>query len=68
MYLTTWADVLNQSLQGLTWGVIQFVPNLLVAILIFIIGWVVGAGLGRLVAQVIGAIKPPGVTKARKFI
>ena len=57
MYLTTWADVLNQSLMGLTWGVVQFVPNLLIAILIFIIGWIVGAGLGRLVAQVIGVIK-----------
>lgn len=57
MYLTTWADVLNQSLLGLTWGLIQFVPNLLVAILIFIIGWVVGAVLGRLVTQVIVAIK-----------
>lgn len=57
MYLTTWADVLNQSLSNLAWGVVQFVPNLLVALLIFIIGWIVGAGLGRLVAQAIDAIK-----------
>lgn len=57
MFLTTWADVLNQSLMDMFWGVSQFVPTLLVAILIFIIGWVVGAGLGRLVAQVIDAIK-----------
>jgi hypothetical protein len=33
------------------------VPNLLVAIIIFVIGWLVGAGLGRLVAQVIASIK-----------
>lgn len=32
-------------------------PNLLVAIIIFVIGWLVGAGLGRLVAQVIASIK-----------
>lgn len=57
MFLTTWADVLNSSLQGLFWGVVQFVPNLIVAVIIFIIGWLVGAGLGRLVAQVISAIK-----------
>ncbi len=57
MFLTTWADVLNQSLQSLFWGLVQFVPNLLVAIIIFIIGWLVGAGLGRLVAQVITALK-----------
>lgn len=57
MFLTTWADVLNNSLQSLFWGIVQFVPNLLVAIIIFIVGWLVGAGLGRLVAQVIAAIK-----------
>ena len=56
MYLTTWADVLTQSLQSLTYGVIQFVPNLLIALLIFIIGWVVGTGLGRLVEQVMDSI------------
>ncbi|MGE5541272.1 MAG: mechanosensitive ion channel family protein [Bacillota bacterium] len=57
MFLTTWADVLNQSLQSLFWGLVQFLPNLLVAIIIFIIGWLIGAGLGRLVAQVIASIK-----------
>ncbi len=57
MFLSTWADVLNSSLQSLFWGLVQFVPNLLAAIIIFIVGWLVGAGLGRLVAQVISAIK-----------
>lgn len=57
MFLTTWADVLNQSLQNLFWGLVQFVPNLVVAVLIFVVGWLVGAGLGRLVAQVIAAVK-----------
>lgn len=57
MFLTTWADVLNQSLQSLFWGLVQFIPNLVVAIVIFVVGWLIGAGLGRLVAQVIAAIK-----------
>lgn len=57
MFLTTWADVLNQSLQSLFWGLVQFLPNLVVAIVIFLVGWIVGAGLGRLVAQVIASIK-----------
>jgi hypothetical protein len=57
MFLTTWADVLNQSLQSLFWGLVQFIPNLVVAIVIFLIGWLIGAALGRLVAQVIAAIK-----------
>ncbi|MDB5189570.1 MAG: small-conductance mechanosensitive ion channel [Parcubacteria group bacterium] len=57
MFLTTWADVLNNSLQSLFWGLVQFIPNLIVALVIFIVGWLVGAGLGRLVAQVVAAIK-----------
>jgi hypothetical protein len=57
MYFTTWADVLNQSLQSVFWGLVQFLPNVIVAVLIFVVGWLIGAGLGRLVAQVIASIK-----------
>ncbi len=64
MYLTTWADVLNQSLQGMFWGVTQFVPTLLVAILIFVIGWVFGSILGRMVAQVVDALKVDNALRA----
>ncbi|KND51610.1 MAG: Small-conductance mechanosensitive ion channel-like protein [Parcubacteria bacterium C7867-007] len=57
MFLYSWADVLTQSFQNLSWGIIQFLPNLLAAVIIFVLGWVIGALLGRLVAQVISAIK-----------
>ncbi|MEK7100819.1 MAG: hypothetical protein AAB921_01855 [Patescibacteria group bacterium] len=57
MFFTTWADVLTISFQNLFWGLVQFIPNLVVAVIIFVIGWLVGAGLGRLVAQVIGALR-----------
>ncbi len=57
MLLTTWGDVLTQSFQGLWFGIVSFVPNLIVAVVIFILGWMIGSLLGRLVAQVIKAIK-----------
>ena len=57
MFFTTWADVLTIAFQNLFWGLVQFIPNLVVAVIIFIIGWLVGAGLGRLVAQVIGSLR-----------
>ena len=57
MLLTTWADVLTQSFQSLTYGLVLFIPNLVVALIIFIIGWLFGMVLGRLVAQVIKAIR-----------
>lgn len=57
MLFTTWADVLTQSFQNLFYGLIAFVPNLLAAIIIFVIGWLIGAGLGKVVAQVVTSIR-----------
>lgn len=48
---------MTQSFQGLWFGIINFVPNLVVAVVIFILGWMIGSVLGRLVAQVIKAIR-----------
>ncbi len=57
MVFTTWADVLSQSFQNLFYGVVAFVPNLVVAVVIFAVGWLVGVGLGRVVAQVVNALR-----------
>jgi len=57
MILRTWGEVLTESFQDLWLGVMGFVPNLVVAIIIFVAGWIVGALLGRLVAQIIKALK-----------
>ncbi len=57
MVFTTWADVLSQSFQNLFYGSVAFIPNLVVAIVIFIVGWLVGVGLGRVVAQIVTALR-----------
>ncbi|MFZ2167616.1 MAG: hypothetical protein WAV50_01960 [Minisyncoccia bacterium] len=57
MVLTTWADVLSQSFYNLFNGVVAFVPNLVVAIVIFIVGWLVGVGVGRVVTQIVSALR-----------
>ncbi len=57
MLFTTWADVLTQSFQNLFYGLIAFIPNLVAAIIIFVIGWLIGAGLAKVVAQVISSIR-----------
>ena len=38
-------------------GWFLFVPNLVVAVVIFILGWIIGSVLGRLVSQVVKAIR-----------
>ncbi len=57
MLLQTWQQVLTYSFQNLWLGVVSFVPNLVVALVILIIGWLIGAVLGRAVAQVFKSLK-----------
>ena len=64
MVLTTWADVLSQSFQNLFYGLVAFVPNLIMAIVIFIVGWLVGVGVGRVVAQIVNALRIDQALKA----
>ncbi len=53
----TWGDVFNSSLQDLWWGFIQFAPRLILAIVFFVIGWVVGNLVAKAFEHVIGALK-----------
>lgn len=68
--VTTWADVLSQSFAGLFNGLIMFIPNLVVALVIFIVGWLIGVGVGRVVKQVVDALRvdqalrPTGIERA----
>jgi hypothetical protein len=57
MFLTTWAQVLQASFENLLFGLVGFIPNLVVAVIIFVIGWLIGVGLGRVVAQVVNALR-----------
>jgi hypothetical protein len=53
----TWGDVFNASLQSLWWGFIQFAPKLILAIIFFIIGWVLGSLIAKAFEQVFSALK-----------
>jgi hypothetical protein len=57
MTIATWSDVLSLSFKNLWLGVVGFVPNLVVAIVIVLLGWGIGALLGRVVSQIIKAIR-----------
>ena len=57
MTIATWSDVLSLSFKNLWLGVIGFVPNLVIAIVIVLLGWGIGVLLGRVVSQVVKAIK-----------
>src|SRR3989344_2131923 len=57
MLLQDWAVVFTTAFQDMWSGIVDFVPRLVVALIIFIIGWVLGVALGRVVAQIFRAVK-----------
>jgi ABC-type multidrug transport system fused ATPase/permease subunit len=63
----TWGDVLRASFQDIWVGVANFIPSLIAAIVLFLVGWLIAVILGRLVAQVIKAIKLDTALKGAGF-
>ena len=58
MYIfQSWGDAFTLALQNVWVSFASFVPRLLFAIILFIIGWVVAVVIGRAIAQVISALK-----------
>lgn len=57
MLIDTWSQVLNASFTGLWLGVVGFIPNLVVAIIIFVVGWVIGVVVEMAIAHFMKMIK-----------
>ncbi len=55
--MTTWGQVLTLSFQNLWLGIVSFVPNLIIAIIILILGWLIGALFGRAIWQVFRSLR-----------
>lgn len=57
MILDTWGQVLNASFQALWVGVITFIPNLVVALVILCVGWAIGALISKGISHFMKMIK-----------
>lgn len=57
MIITTWGDALTASFRDLWMGVVAYVPNFIIAIIIFVLGWIVGMIVGRGVEQIFKSIR-----------
>jgi len=72
MIVSQSAGVLQSSFTDLWYTVVQFLPAILAAVVIFIIGWIVGIVLYRIVDQVVkvlridDALKAAGLNEAAK--
>lgn len=56
--------MLAGTFESLWVDVVNIIPNLLVAIALILLGWIVGAGVGKLVAQVISTLKVDSVLRS----
>lgn len=61
------SEILASSFNELWAGVINFLPELIVALVIFVLGWVIGALLGRAVDQIVQALKLDSALKGAGF-
>ena len=57
MVANTWGEVLANSFTNLWNGIISFIPNIIIAIIIFVIGWLIGIFIDKLVRQAFHAMK-----------
>lgn len=61
---TNWGDVFNASLQSLWYGFVQFTPKFVVAVVFFVVGWVLGNLVAKAIEQIFGALKIDNVFKS----
>jgi small-conductance mechanosensitive channel len=64
MLLQTWSDVLVSSFQDLWQELIAYVPNILVSIIIFVVGWVFASLVGKWIASLIRSLKLDSVLQS----
>jgi len=57
MLAQTWGEVLYSSLQGLWFGVVAFLPKLILAIIVLLIGWLIADLIKKGLVKLIEAIK-----------
>jgi small-conductance mechanosensitive channel len=55
--LNTWAQILARTVEQMWVDVAAIVPSLLVALVLLILGWIVGGGLAKIVAQLVETLK-----------
>lgn len=55
--MSNWYTATVNALQGLWEAFLMFIPNLLGAIIILIIGWFISVGIGKLVTEILKKIK-----------
>jgi hypothetical protein len=57
MFVQNWGEVFTNSLQGIWYGVASFLPTLIIAIIIFAIGWVLASLVEKIIESIFKSLK-----------
>jgi small-conductance mechanosensitive channel len=57
MIVQTWGEVLSASFKGIWFGIASILPNIIFAIVIILLGWLIGAVIEKLIIKLITASK-----------
>ena len=57
MIVTNWLDTTIAALKNLWIGFIDFIPSLIGALIVFIVGWIIALAIGKLVAEVLKRVR-----------
>lgn len=63
MLLNTWGEALSLSFQSLWAGIMLYIPNIILAVIILVLGWVAGIVIGKWIAHLIKIVKLDGGLK-----
>ncbi|MDI6883297.1 MAG: hypothetical protein QMC93_02375 [Patescibacteria group bacterium] len=55
--IENWSTITIQTLQTVWQGFLLFLPNLIGAIIVFLVGWFVSVGIGKLVVEILQRLK-----------
>lgn len=66
-FYETWGDVIVASLQQVWTSVVGFLPSLIGALVVFVVGWVVAVSLGKFVEQLVRALPVDNLLRKLEF-
>jgi hypothetical protein len=64
VYIANWGDAVTSAILNVGYGVLNFIPKLFIALVIFAIGWVLAVLIERLVESVFKALKVDSLLKS----
>jgi len=67
MVLQDWSLITTQALQKLWEGFIKFIPQLIGALIVFIIGWFISVWIGKFVAEILRRLKVDKIFEKTKW-